>query len=859
MATIDEKITQFESERSRLTAKADKTSKDLKNLQNIDAAIESLNRKKEQTLKIEKELTEEENRKAWAKAESAKNARLEAEENAKLGAEQVRRTRELERQAAILAKRNELESKVVEDIDRQIAGHKSKIEKIKNIDNPNYSEEKRQAAINKENKSINLLEKQKDRISGSSLEKLSQKLGSKGEALGAKAAGEAGAKAAASKAASAALGATAKAATKLVPVVGIASAVVDATKEVSKTVIQLGRKLDSQINSTASFLEDKYGKVTAAIYGSGDSFREMADDIATSVIGSRFVKQTEVLTQIASLAEAGTAYNLEERAIVESLANKITPTFSSIDGSLLQLIRITQNDLTMAQLGVETQLKRLLNNSFQDTQYLRNLYDSVTGDLLDAVSTKNGNQTTAFNSTVQTWLGYMYESGVSSGVVEKLANALNMLGSGNVSGLEGSGDIQRLLLLSMKNAGQNYADILQTGLNADTVNTLMSSMVKYLNEIATTTENNKVLTSAYTNLFGMTMRDIQAMTTMVSKMGSMSTVNSAGAARAVAADEQSIAIENRFLESEKINNMIDNSMYMWSQDMAMSTPKYLGWKGSMMMADLADMLERTGVLSGVSTAARATAAAGMTVSGGAGLVSVLGDMLSGAFTDSNNWADAIGAHGSIKGGGKMEDRGQAASGKVKGSAKSANDSGNKSFLSAITSSMGDAWESITGSDGKETGKKAWNIAKGISGLLNFFSPTGAAQAVAGAAGAAAGSAVKTAKIESISEEDLEKSSNSNQLKILREIEDTIMQDEEGHKAIAVFLTGMKDTALRSFASIFADEESMGLTSEDANQAYKLIKFDSIADASTTDDKEAKDKDKDKTKPASTGTSKNGQG
>lgn len=852
MATIDEKITQFESERSRLTSKPDKTAKDLKNLQNIDAAIETLNKRKEQTLKIEQEITKEENKKAWAKAEAAKNARLEAEENARLSKEQINQSRELERQASILAKRHELESKVLEDIDRQIQEHKNKIEVIKDIKNPAYSESKKQAAINKEQKSIDLLQKQKDRISGTSFEKLAQKLTSKSEAFSSSAAGQAGARAAASKAAGAALGATAKAATKLVPVVGVASAVVDATKEVSKTVIQLGKKLDSQINSTASFLEDKYGKVTAAIYGSGDSFREMADDIATSVIGSRFVKQTEVLTQIASLAEAGTAYNLEERAIVESLANKITPTFSSIDGSLLQLIRIAQNDVTMAQLGVETQLKRLLNNSFQDTQYLRNLYDSVTGDLLDAVSTKNANQTTAFNSTVQTWLGYMYESGVSSGVVEKLANALNMLGSGNVSGLEGSGDIQRLLLLSMKNAGQNYADILQTGLDADTVNTLMSSMVKYLNEIATTTENNKVLTSAYTDLFGMSMRDIQAMTTMIGKMGSISTVNSTAAARAIAADEQALAIENRFLESEKINNMIDNSMYMWSQDMAMSAPKYLGWKGSMMMSDLADMLERSGILSGVSTAARATAAAGMTVSGGAGLVSVLGDMLSGAFTDSNDWVDAIGAHGSIKGGGKMEDRGQVASGKVKSSAKRANDAGSKSFLSAITGSVGDAWEAVADTGGKDTGKKAWNIAKGISGLLNFFSPTGAAQAVAGAVGATAGAATKTAKIESISEEDLEKSSNSNQLKILREIEDTIMQDEDGHKAIAVFLTGMKDSTLRSFASIFADEENMGLTSEDANQAYKLIKFDSIADASTTDDTTASSKDK---KKSSTTTSK----
>jgi hypothetical protein len=67
-----------------------------------------------------------------------------------------------------------------------------------------------------------------------------------------------------------------------------------------------------------------------------------------------------------------------------------------------------------------------------------------------------------------------------------------------------------LLALSSSKAGLDYADLLTKGLNASDANELLKAMVEYLAEIADSTAQNKVVTSAFGNVFGMSVSDIKS-------------------------------------------------------------------------------------------------------------------------------------------------------------------------------------------------------------------------------------------------------------------------------------------------------------------------------------------------------------
>ena len=50
------------------------------------------------------------------------------------------------------------------------------------------------------------------------------------------------------------------------------------------------------------------------------------------------------------------------------------------------MVRLQQQDTTQARMGMEAQLTRYLNSTYQDSSYLNNLYDTVTSNLFEAES-----------------------------------------------------------------------------------------------------------------------------------------------------------------------------------------------------------------------------------------------------------------------------------------------------------------------------------------------------------------------------------------------------------------------------------------------------------------------------------------
>jgi len=108
--------------------------------------------------------------------------------------------------------------------------------------------------------------------------------------------------------------------------------------------------------------------------------------------------------------------------------------------------------------------------------------------------------------------------GASQNAIQQIATGLGYLGSGNVNALAGNQGLQSLLAISASRAGLDYAELLTSGLNGSDTNRLLEAMVKYLAEIADTTEQNKVVTSSYGNIFGLALSDIKSFQNMSSSV-----------------------------------------------------------------------------------------------------------------------------------------------------------------------------------------------------------------------------------------------------------------------------------------------------------------------------------------------------
>ena len=187
------------------------------------------------------------------------------------------------------------------------------------------------------------------------------------------------------------------------------------------------------------------------------------------------VNAASVVNNLNALVSSGIAYNVELRAYLATATDKIATTFDVFDSNLLRLIRLQRHDTTAAYMGMEATLTDLFNETFKDTSFLNKngLSDAITGSILEATSQMGYSEGLEFQYSVQKWLGALSESGASDSFVSTLANALNMLGTGDVGGLANNSQMQSLLALAANNAGLNYSDLLIGGLNATNTNTLM--------------------------------------------------------------------------------------------------------------------------------------------------------------------------------------------------------------------------------------------------------------------------------------------------------------------------------------------------------------------------------------------------
>lgn len=334
--------------------------------------------------------------------------------------------------------------------------------------------------------------------------------------------------------------------------------------------------LNSGINNYLSSYSQYMTGIETRIQGSTKSFASMTGMISRNIGASQYVSQSRVLENLNKLVSEGIVYNVEQRAFLASISDKIATTFDNFDSSLLRIIKIQQADSTAARLGLEAQLTQFLNKNFLDTSYLNNLSKTVSAALLGAESQLGRNQSIAFEYNVQKWLGSLSAVGVSESTIQSLAQGLGYLGTGDIASLAGNTQLQNLLVMASQRAGLDYSRMLTGGLTAEDANQLLRSIVKFGQEIAST--NNQVVKSQYAQLFGMTISDLTALMNISSQDMITISQNMLTYSSAVAETTRQITkIPDRMTLSDRIKNMFDNVMAGVGESIANNAAAYTTW------------------------------------------------------------------------------------------------------------------------------------------------------------------------------------------------------------------------------------------------------------------------------------------
>lgn len=346
---------------------------------------------------------------------------------------------------------------------------------------------------------------------------------------------------------------------------------------------QIAGSLSKSFDSAASGINQYLGAysqymtgIEARIQGSGKSFSSMSKMISTNLAGSPYVSQTKMLENLNNLISQGIAYNVEQRAFLQTVSDKMVTTFDALDTNLREIIKIQQADSTAARLGMEAELTQFLNANFGDTSYLNSLFDSVAGALLGTSSQLGRDRSVEFEYIVQKWLGSLSSVGVSDATISSLAKGLNYLGTGDISGLSSDESLQRLLLMGAQTAGLDYSSILTGGLTSSDANKLLKGIISYTQSIAST--GNQVVKSQYAQLFGLTISDMTSVLNLSSSDLVDISKNMLKYSEAVQeTTNQLLQIPERMTLKDKIDTMFENVMAGMGENIANNAATYTTW------------------------------------------------------------------------------------------------------------------------------------------------------------------------------------------------------------------------------------------------------------------------------------------
>lgn len=355
----------------------------------------------------------------------------------------------------------------------------------------------------------------------------------------------------------------------------------------------LGNKFDDAVNSVLDTYTQYMGPISTRLQGSvtydvsDGAFKYFADKVSSSIVGDTpYITVKGVLASINSLVAKGVANDLETRAVLAELGERMVTTFEHNSDVLLRNIRLNQGTnasmYTQAAMGAESYVTQLLNGIFKDSSYLNGTYDTVYAALTDAMSLMNAQQAMEFNYAIQSWLGAMQSVGVSESTLTSLASGLNALATGDVSALGGNQGWTVLFARAAEMSGLDYSEMLTNGLDKSSINALMPSIIELLQEIASGADNN-VTKKAMTEIVGVAVSDLKgALNLTPSQIAQVSqTVNSTTYQsmldETIRQAEYAIS-DSRVHVSTLIDNAIENFMYDWGERVVGDQSSYLFYK-----------------------------------------------------------------------------------------------------------------------------------------------------------------------------------------------------------------------------------------------------------------------------------------
>lgn len=348
--------------------------------------------------------------------------------------------------------------------------------------------------------------------------------------------------------------------------------------------------LDKSVEKAMNLSTTYQAKLEARLQGTNKGYTDIIKTLKYNLAASPFVKVETVMQNIANLSQQGIAYNLEQRAFLQSIAEDIATTFDAANGTLLRLIKIQQQDTTGARLGMEAALTRVFNSMFTDTSYLGDLSRSVTEALLEAEAVRSRDEALELEYTVQKWLGALSSLGVGQGAIQSIAGAVGQLASGNIQQLVGT-PMLTLLAMSASRGGVDFTN-LTGGFSNQDINKILRGLVEQLQEVKTTSINGKdssnlVVLNALSNVLGVNASDIiggsNLSQTEINQLFK-STLDYSGANKELT--YQLSQIGSRLSLQTMINNLTENALFSMGETIGSNPALYGLYKGVNVMESL---------------------------------------------------------------------------------------------------------------------------------------------------------------------------------------------------------------------------------------------------------------------------------
>jgi hypothetical protein len=349
------------------------------------------------------------------------------------------------------------------------------------------------------------------------------------------------------------------------------------------------QKLEGQIDTIAGYKSviDTRLQGSSNETRSGSYWDQLVRDMTSVGAINPYFKQEDFAKNIKELVNRGIAFDLEQRAFLMTIQEKIASTFNVADGTLLRLIRIQQEDSTAGRLGMEASLNAFLNNMYETTEYLTDVATSVRGSLEEMQALMDGAAATEVEYQVQKWLGSLYSVGMSQNAVTSISQALGQIASGQIEGLTGGGVGNLLIMAANEAQDLSITDILTNGLNASNTNKLMQAVVNYLAEIAESSKDNKVIQQQLASVYGIKASDLKAATNLASK-DSVSAIYSNYKTYENMLNKlftMAGSLGSRTSMAEMMTNVWDNGQYTLAGSVASSPAAYIIYKAASLLDD----------------------------------------------------------------------------------------------------------------------------------------------------------------------------------------------------------------------------------------------------------------------------------